>query len=422
MDQNNNTKDRSSRLTHRAHDDVATIRNLLDDVYEDNGDGRTLIRELVQNADDAKAKRLVLALVDGGWPHAKNSLLHGPALVVVNDGPCPKTDCDALLNAIGGSKAADADKVGRFGLGLKSVFHICEAFVYVGANGGDVLRGALNPWNGTGADNNADPIHPDWDIVNDDDEQKVLTVAQKLLGPKLLDGGLVLWLPLRQAAHCDREKNGSVDGLSTRLWKTNDVQSWFDAPDSLALLLAQCGNLRSIEVIHASSPDNCDDRQQLVRVCRDNSAWVGRPTKDDSVEHDRHFSGRVSAGAHGWMVSGAEALGSNSLRELKQEQAWPRDDHYDEDGRRIRVPRKALAHAAVTVMRADDKKLRGARLRWAVFFPLDDNAAATTNPVVEAYDCAVDSAAWEIMLHGYFWPAQDRRSIPGVTDTGSNEN
>jgi hypothetical protein len=27
-----------------------------------------------------------------------------------------------------------------------------------------------------------------------------------------------------------------------------------------------------------------------------------------------------------------------------------------------------------------------------------------------------NSGSWDIVLHGYFWPSQDRRSIPGVTD------
>ena len=49
-------------------------------------DGRALLRELVQNADDAVAKRLLFVVLDRGWPQARNSLLRGPALMVANDG------------------------------------------------------------------------------------------------------------------------------------------------------------------------------------------------------------------------------------------------------------------------------------------------------------------------------------------------
>ena len=53
------------------------------------------------------------------------------------------------------------------------------------------------------------------------------------------------------------------------------------------------------------------------------------------------------------------------------------------------------------------------RLRWAVFLPLDDHPEPSSSAIVESKG---PSPAWEIILHGYFWPSQDRRSIPGVTD------
>ena len=137
------------------------------DVYADAGDGRTLFRELVQNADDSGARRLTLTVLKGGWPDAQNSLLHGPALLVANDGPFPDKDRAALHKAIGGSKEGDVDKIGTFGIGLKSIFHICEAFLYIGAAQSEWRAGVLNPWFGTGENGNADPLHPDWDVVGE---------------------------------------------------------------------------------------------------------------------------------------------------------------------------------------------------------------------------------------------------------------
>ena len=152
-----------ARIVRSALDEVKAIQTLLSDVYKDAGDGRTLLRELVQNADDAGAERLVFGVFDRGWPQAPNSLLRGPALLVANDGPFFAKHRDALHLALGGSKADDTGKVGRFGVGLKSVFHICEALVYLGADEGILRPGALNPWAGTGEEGDADPIHPDWD-------------------------------------------------------------------------------------------------------------------------------------------------------------------------------------------------------------------------------------------------------------------
>ena len=141
---------------------------------------RTLLRELVQNADDAEAGRLKFAVVDQGLCNAHNTLLRGPALIVANDGPFLDLNWNALHQALGDSKSADAGKIGRFGVGLKSVFHICEAFVYLGAERGrDTLRsGALNPWAGTGNDSDTDPLHPDWDTLGNGDSQYLLDAAR----------------------------------------------------------------------------------------------------------------------------------------------------------------------------------------------------------------------------------------------------
>lgn len=109
----------NARIVRSPLDEIKAIQTLLADVYKDAGDGRTLFRELVQNADDAGARWLRLAVLERGWPDARNSLLRGPALLVANDGPFPDKDSKALHYAIGGSKEDDASKIGTFGIGLK---------------------------------------------------------------------------------------------------------------------------------------------------------------------------------------------------------------------------------------------------------------------------------------------------------------
>lgn len=112
---------------------VETIKRLLEH-YEE---GFAFIKELVQNADDAlkdsvESGRLHLQwhlpLTNSGF---ENPLLQGPALIVVNDGPFTKRDRDGLMRMGMGSKAGDDDRIGRFGLGMKAVFHVCEAFFFL---------------------------------------------------------------------------------------------------------------------------------------------------------------------------------------------------------------------------------------------------------------------------------------------------
>ena len=55
-------------------DEIKAVQNLLADVYKDARDGRTLFRELVQNADDSRARRLRLLVLERGWPDPQDSL------------------------------------------------------------------------------------------------------------------------------------------------------------------------------------------------------------------------------------------------------------------------------------------------------------------------------------------------------------
>ena len=76
-----------ARIVRGVLDEVKAIQTLLADIYKDAGDGRTLVRGLVQNADDAGAGRLLFVVVEQGWEYAENGLLRGPGLLVVNKAP-----------------------------------------------------------------------------------------------------------------------------------------------------------------------------------------------------------------------------------------------------------------------------------------------------------------------------------------------
>ena len=394
-------------------DEIKAIQTLLADVYTDAGDGRTLFRELVQNADDSGAKQLTLTVLEGGWPNAQNSLLRGPALLVANDGPFRDRDREALHKAIGGSKEGDVDKIGTFGIGLKSVFHICEAFLYIGAEQSVWRAGVLNPWAGTGESGQADPRHPEWDKVRDEDVRHLRTVMTELLGET--DDGLLLWIPLRLSKHLDRGADGRLYGLGDHCPEPQELRSWFGHPTPAALLLAQCGHLKTIETKCAASPENLAGSEKQMGVVRQTKGWVGRHQDDNGQPSERTFEGQISASAvPKWFAVGIESLGCASLRNLRSDRYWPQSPQW-RSGRYATVPRKALAHAAVTVLRPvdwDGNQL-GTRLRWAVFLPLDDDPKPDSSALVESKG---PSPAWEIILHGYFWPSQDRRSIPGVTD------
>ena len=404
---------RNAGIVRSPLDEIKAIQTLLADVYKDAGDGRTLFRELVQNADDASARRLGLTVLEHGWPDAQNSLLRGPALLVANDGAFPDKDREALHKAIGGSKEDNEDKIGTFGIGLKSVFHICEAFLYLGADRWKWRAGVLNPWAGTGSNGESDPLHPDWNKV---DVERLRSVTTELLGET--SNGLLLWIPLRRSEHLDRGAKGLPYGLGERFPAPDDLCAWFGRSAPAVLLLAQCGHLQSIETSRAAGPERLNNRVKLMRVARQTAGWVRRYRYDDREFADRTFEGKISSDESRWSVVGIEACGSEGLRQLRSQSDWPQVPQW-RNGLYSTVPRKALAHAAVTVLRPSslDTEVAGTRLRWAVFLPLDDDPQPGSSAIVESVG---PSPAWEIILHGYFWPSQDRRSIPGVTEESDN--
>jgi hypothetical protein len=123
------------------------------------------------------------------------------------------------------------------------------------------------------------PLHPDWDIVIDEDLDLLLNIANDLLGK--FQNGLLLWIPLRMSLHLDRAKDRNY-GIGHICPSTDDVAEWFVRPKSLSLLLAQCGSLVSIEALKATKPYKLYESTKLASVFRhnfSNDGWVGRHVK-----------------------------------------------------------------------------------------------------------------------------------------------
>ncbi|KAF8970966.1 hypothetical protein BDZ97DRAFT_1914417 [Flammula alnicola] len=98
-----------------------------------------LFRELLQNSDDAGAAKQVFVL--DRRTHSTTSLYHpklastqGPALLAYNDAKFNAYDWHALKFAYESSKADDSSKIGKYGVGFRSVFHITDCPQIVSGN------------------------------------------------------------------------------------------------------------------------------------------------------------------------------------------------------------------------------------------------------------------------------------------------
>ncbi|MCB9705435.1 MAG: DUF3883 domain-containing protein [Myxococcales bacterium] len=90
-----------------------------------------IVKELLQNADDAGATRLLM--IWDGREHARDALpdprmsrLQGPALLFANDQVFSEADFQAIRSIGESSKSELGPKTGRFGLGFNTVYNVSD--------------------------------------------------------------------------------------------------------------------------------------------------------------------------------------------------------------------------------------------------------------------------------------------------------
>ncbi|XP_022079700.1 sacsin-like [Acanthaster planci] len=103
------------------------IKRVLDKYPE----GGQILKELVQNADDAEAKNVIFLYDKSRHPDCQlwsDTLrdFQGPALYAYNDATFQKEDWKNIQHPEQSGKLEDLTKVGRFGLGFISVYHLTD--------------------------------------------------------------------------------------------------------------------------------------------------------------------------------------------------------------------------------------------------------------------------------------------------------
>ena len=108
--------------------------------------GKELLKELLQNADDAQATEI--CFIKDSRRHPKKRVfedswmpLQGPALCVYNNKPFARADIEGIQNLGEGSKGNDPNKTGQYGVGFNAVYHLTDvpSFMSSGEEIGDVL-------------------------------------------------------------------------------------------------------------------------------------------------------------------------------------------------------------------------------------------------------------------------------------------
>ncbi|KAL5004929.1 hypothetical protein ScPMuIL_018385 [Solemya velum] len=108
------------------------LTNRLKRLLESYSCGTEIMKELLQNADDAGATKLCFIkdfqhhpcekVFEDSWKP-----LQGPALCVFNNSSFTKSDLEGIQKLGEGSKQGDPTKTGQYGVGFNSVYHLTDA-------------------------------------------------------------------------------------------------------------------------------------------------------------------------------------------------------------------------------------------------------------------------------------------------------
>lgn len=375
----------------RGEPPLVTLRR----VFAHGVDYPLVFRELIQNADDCEADWLALGFSEG-IPEAEHRFLRGPGLFSVNNGPLQPRDVEAISSLSLGTKIADAGSIGKFGLGLKSVFKYAEMMFYADFR--------LNPHqprdfgdHGPGDSAHFDVLSP-W--LNQKGRQSrqgwepFTVLDRERLGKRLralgIEDGFAVWVPLRQASH----------GL------TACIMSVFDEGINDSEKLIGSELLRVFPLLqHLKTISYKDPGQPLVTLWR--AGETRRPLANDTQPFEATAQGVLNIGQnqdpYPYIL---QELLSDSLdfKNMKSSEAWPKFTRYDDNtGEEYQVADPAIPHAGVVWQRLPSQSAAQLEAGLAVFLPLSDRTAKTLKA----------SDSYRLTLHGYFFPTDDRQGIVG---------
>jgi len=357
----------------------AIFRQIQANLKDRYSSGFPVLKELIQNAEDAKAG-MIRFVAHEGWPEADNPLLRVPGLLVSNDGEFAERDGRGILSFADSAKGDDSGTIGRFGFGQKAVFHLCDAFIVHAFGHSTKFSEVVNPCLGVIENTKA----ATWEMIGREDLAKLHAAC---LG---IERGLLLWLPLRHNEILPAPKLTFIDN---RPQLEDLISGFLENRAELHLTLAGLRHLNRIELWR--------DATQIAGLCRDPDAPRMRGFVPAGELRSLSFKGTITEqGSESSTYVGREVSGAQGrLDTLRSSERWPQSPVFTEIGEEI-LPEKAEVHAAVIL--TDQASGAETLVDWAVFLPVG-NAARLPS----------DRARVRLMLHGYFFVDSGRRLIEG---------
>jgi len=397
---------------------VNQIQLLLEERYKE---GFPIVKEILQNANDGGATRLDIGITPGidGETKSVHPQLKEPALFFVNNGSFRDSDAQAIGWIGVDFNAGNSAKIGKFGLGQKSVFHFCESFFYV-AHSKDLSEGSasfrfLTPW----ADGQPMTI------------QDKLAIESYLRDLFLEESDylehFILWLPLRNS--------NQPRSILSNIYNHNTIQDHLpqDMAERIGKLLPLLNSLQSVNFWIPEEDSSLKKIFNIKLISEDQRFSYPKP-ESACIEDNfvKNLSGSVEIRESSTIYGGVEAtLSGIHFQELIPETSgettsfwstlrssthWPKRSTYDNrTAEPIVVSDKSIPHCGVVISRQpirENEEKGKLIIQWAVFLPLEEEINALSHEQI-----FVDSnSQYTLTLHGYFFLDSGRSSIEGLSE------
>jgi hypothetical protein len=392
--------------------EVGIINLIADNLRDRYKNGFPILKEIIQNTDDAshvgRSVQLDFGLSDG-IPDAEHPLLKGPGIFFLNNGSFTEQDARAVKSFGLNSKAADNATIGKFGLGMKSVFHFCEAFFWLAQDGETKKDEILNPWSGH---DEYPPPQSVWDNFPLKEANKIKEHLKDVFqnNGKKYKSYFLLWLPLRHKDHLkipgfEKEVGSIISEFPGENLEQVNFLFELDRQKELANLLPLLRNLTCIQCWRADQTHNLQlqYRIQIQKGAKRNSY------PNTKIEKITPLSGNVKYGGNAFEDTLEFAGYEGKIEKLRQNfcknDYWPISYVRDEYGRERPEPDKAEGHCAVTFSKLSEKTDGSLNIQWAVFLPVDGGQ--------ERKPCR-NKHTYTLTLHGYFFIDAGRSAIESL--------
>ena len=403
--------------------DIQRIRQDLRDRYKG---GFPILKELLQNADDAgadrpgaSAKRCVLTLAETGIPGASHPLMNTSGLAILNDGDFTASDANSITSFGLSNRASDAQFAGRFGLGLKSVFHWAEAFFYFSpnhfeGNGQSSASDLLNPW---WSRYEKIGLHEDWDSKWTETKGVDLPAFQRL-AERALNAGrwFGIWIPFRRLIHLEgvkpieaREPSADFADLFG-----ND---WFTRLAGVLPMLRRIEEVRVCKLLGAETVE--EGWVRIAAACERMRFGVQAGNGEPSGAQVIRGTVETSNESATVQFEGRETLSAIVPMGLwRHHRFWPSQVGIGAHGEPQPAFEKTVPHGAIVLGRQVAQEEHILEIQHAVFLPLGQPEAGHKPEhwgEPEVVPCRA-GARYRLFLHGYFFVDSGRQYIERIDE------